>query len=139
VVIRLIGGFNTALPLYLTLKTSIDMHIWEVLSNEGSWSKNFIAETNDGYAVKPHDPRAVKHSIPGALIYCYLQADEIWNTTYESYRSKVFYVLMSTPALRKIIRANLEYSTFKDIPLQELNRKVDYQFVQTLMSKLSQC
>ncbi len=113
------------------------MEIWNLITSEAKWSKLKIAETEEGVLVTPYHSTATKFSLVGGLLKCYLRPGRIWSYRYERRRSDCFNALMSVPELRAVIK-ELKYSSFKVIPLQELNTRVDFDFVSSVLTHMEE-
>lgn len=107
---------------------------WHIITPE-TWSKDHIACTYEGRVVLPSDEEAKKFSIVGALRHCYLEKDQNWSLLFEQRRSLVFTAILCSPHLNHVVSKVYKYTTLSKVPLQELNRKVEYDFIATLLKE----
>lgn len=107
---------------------------WQIITPE-TWSKDHIACTDEGRIVLPFDEAAKKFSIVGALRHCYLERGQNWSLLFEQRRSLVFTAILCSPHLSHVVSKVLKYTTLSKVPLQELNRKVEYEFIAKLLKE----
>lgn len=105
---------------------------WNIL-NPDTWLKENIAATAEGTVVLPHSNDAKRFSLIGVLMHCYLKPEELWSPLFEDRRSLIFAAILQTPYLRHTVQHILKYSTLQKIPLQELNQRVDFRFIQNVI------
>lgn len=118
-------------------ESEITQELWEVL-NADSWLQFGIAQTGTGVVVNPNDLKAAKFSLVGGLMHCYLDKEETWSPLFEKRRSLLMASMLDHPELKHIVTKKHKYNSTSKIPLQELNSKVDYDFVKKLMVAMKQ-
>jgi hypothetical protein len=82
------------------------------------WSSEAIATTPTGDVVHPHNPEAIKFSIGGWLIKCYIpQTGAIWTPQYEIYRMAILIAVRTIPTINLTFKGNVKGSNAKKKPL----------------------
>lgn len=108
--------------------------MWSLLTNE-TWIQNKVAADSKGRAVSPHNKNAVRFSIIGAMIRLTIPKGKTWSPEFEKLRACVVFSIVKTPTLQTEVKRHFKKSATK-IPLQEINSKVDWPFVDLLLKML---
>lgn len=112
------------------------MEIWELISGPEAWSSNYDALTRSGRVVLPHSRLAIRFSLIGGLRRCYLNPNELWNPVFEDRRSSLIHAMsFDIQELRKILK-RINVTTVKAIQLGELNRIVEYEFIERTLQQM---
>ncbi len=110
------------------------LEIWELIESETEWSNRMLAEDHTGEEVSPWDIKAVRYSLIGGLLKCYVPRDENWTPMFEARRSLLMTSIIQTPYLYHVVVTELKCNTLRKLSLHELNQSVPYRFIQILLT-----